>query len=127
MARCPLSGDLVNHPRGTLHLSRLDLVSVALQYFHTRILHYMTGESDPSRNLQSQEGHHVKREKVYALVGLSRARPSADKSDSDFQALTQFSLLDDSDQILELLICMHPKSPTNHGRHPKAPGTPYFG
>jgi len=45
----------------------------------------------------------------YALMGLLRQRPQIDESDSEFQAFARLSLANDSDMLLERLICMLPK------------------
>ncbi|KAI9713843.1 MAG: hypothetical protein M1820_000573 [Bogoriella megaspora] len=107
------SGDLINHFRGTIHLSRLELVATALRCFHTRRLQRWTGEQDQKTNQQrSHEGHFLKGDRAYALAGLLRVRPTADETDSEFQAFARLSLANDSDQILERFICMQPKSST---------------
>ena len=42
-------------------------------------------------------------------MGLLRQRPQIDRTDSDFQAFARLSLANDSDKLLERLICMLPK------------------
>jgi hypothetical protein len=44
-------------------------------------------------------------------MGLLRVRPQIDPTDSAFQAFARLSLANDSDQLLERLICVLPKSP----------------
>lgn len=46
----------------------------------------------------------------YALMGLLRRRPMVDRTDSEFQALARLSLANDSDLLLERLICVLPKT-----------------
>ena len=44
-------------------------------------------------------------------MGLLRLRPNVDSTDSAFQAFARLSLANDSDMLLERLICTLPKSP----------------
>ena len=108
----PLSGDLINHFRGTMTLSRLELITIALRCFHSRLLkrRAINGDSIDEPGNEG-EGHKLRGDKAYALAGLLRIRPSADATDSEFQAFARLSLTNDSDQILERFICMQPKSP----------------
>lgn len=57
----------------TLHLSRLELSSIALQCLQRRVL----GQKYPG-------------DRSYALMGLLRLRPSIDSEDSAFQAFARF-------------------------------------
>lgn len=45
-------------------------------------------------------------------MGLLRLRPKIDASDSDFQAFARLSLANDSDLLLERLICVLPQEPS---------------
>ena len=47
-------------------------------------------------------------------MGLLRLRPKVDSTDSAFQAFARLSLANDSDLLLERLICTLPKSPEQH-------------
>ncbi|KAB2099238.1 hypothetical protein AG0111_0g12567 [Alternaria gaisen] len=85
---------LIDHYEGNLILSQLELVTLALECLHKR----QTGEYLP--------GDHS-----YALMGLLRVRPQIDRTDSAFQAFARLSLANGSDQLLERLICMLPKTP----------------
>ena len=102
---------LIDHYEGNLILSQLELVTLALECLHKR----QTGEYLP--------GDHS-----YALMGLLRVRPQIDRTDSAFQAFARYvkqqvhshilsliphslSLANGSDQLLERLICMLPKTP----------------
>jgi hypothetical protein len=86
-----ISRQLVDHFIGTLSLSRLELVSIALRCLHRR-----------------QYGEYFRGDLSYALMGLLRQRPQVDRSDTQFQAFARMSLANDSDQLLERLICLLP-------------------
>jgi hypothetical protein len=51
---------------------------------------------------------------AYALMGLLRQRPTADFTDSAFQAFARLSLANDSDKLLERMICLLPKNQAEH-------------
>ncbi|KAI9694924.1 MAG: hypothetical protein M1822_000541 [Bathelium mastoideum] len=99
------SGDLVNHFQNNLQLSRLELISIALECFHNRELSRQTGNPDHGG------GPKFRGDKAYALAGLLRIRPTADENDSEFQAFARLSLMNESDRILERFLCLHPRSP----------------
>jgi hypothetical protein len=86
-----ISRQLVDHFNNTLNLSPLELVSIALSCLRSR------------NTIQ-----HLPGDLSYALMGLLRQRPQIDKTDSDFQAFARLSLANDSDMLLERLICMLP-------------------
>ncbi|GAO18681.1 hypothetical protein UVI_02058970 [Ustilaginoidea virens] len=87
-----VSRQLIDHFNKTLDLSRLELVSIALGCLRGRkTTEYLPGDLS------------------YALMGLLRLRPQIDESDSAFQAFARLSLANDSDMLLERLICMLPK------------------
>jgi hypothetical protein len=44
----------------------------------------------------------------YALMGLLRSRPKVNQWDTDFEAFARLSLANDSNMLLERLICMLP-------------------
>jgi hypothetical protein len=50
----------------------------------------------------------------YALMGLLRIRPKIDDTDTQFQAFARLSLANDSDMLLERLMCILPQNPTQH-------------
>ena len=82
---------LIDHYEGSTILSRLELTTLAyecIQSRHTKS--YLPGDHS------------------YALMGLLNLR-SIDPSDSAFQAFARLSLLNDSDRLLERLICMLPE------------------
>ena len=82
---------LVDHYESSIHLTPLELVSIALECFASR-------QTD-----QFNEG-----DIAYALMGLLRRRPAVDKSDTSFEAFARLSLANDSDALLERLLCMMP-------------------
>ena len=87
-----ISRQLVDHFNNTLNLSPLELVSIALRCLRSRsTIQHLPGDLS------------------YALMGLLRQRPQIDQTDSDFQAFARLSLANDSDMLLERLICMLPK------------------
>lgn len=92
-----VSRQLVDHYEGSLILSRLELVTLALMCLHKR------------KTSQYLPGDHS-----YALMGLLRLRPKVDNTDSAFQAFARLSLANDSDMLLERLICTLPKSLEQH-------------
>ncbi|KAI1737918.1 hypothetical protein F4680DRAFT_427459, partial [Xylaria scruposa] len=82
---------LVDHYESSIHLTPLELVSLALECFSWR-------QTDQFNNGDIS----------YALMGLLRRRPAVDKSDKSFEAFARLSLANDSDKLLERLICMQP-------------------
>ena len=89
-----VSRQLVDHYENSLLLSRLELVILALMCLHKRkTTEYLPGDQS------------------YALMGLLRLRPTVDSTDTSFQAFARLSLANDSDMLLERLICTLPKSP----------------
>ncbi|KAH7323492.1 hypothetical protein BKA65DRAFT_567230 [Rhexocercosporidium sp. MPI-PUGE-AT-0058] len=89
-----VSRQLVEHYEGSLGLSRLELVTLALQCLVYR------------QTTQYLRGDHS-----YVLMGLLRLRPNIDRTDTAFQAFARLSLLNDSDLLLERVICTLPKTP----------------
>ena len=47
----------------------------------------------------------------YALMGLLLKRPAVDDTDSAFQAFARLSMANDSDRLLERMICLSPATP----------------
>ncbi|KAI0431081.1 hypothetical protein F5Y09DRAFT_305867 [Xylaria sp. FL1042] len=82
---------LVDHYESSVHLTPLELVSIALECFSWR-------QTDQFNNGDMS----------YALMGLLRRRPAVVKSDKSFEAFARLSLANDSDKLLERLICMQP-------------------
>jgi hypothetical protein len=67
-----------------------------------------------SRKITSQHLTVLKGDHSYALMGLLRLRPKIDRTDSPFQAFARLSLANDSDMLLERLMCILPESPIQH-------------
>ncbi|KFY47502.1 hypothetical protein V495_01940 [Pseudogymnoascus sp. VKM F-4514 (FW-929)] len=82
---------LAEHFSGLLTLTRLELFSVAL------------GAMRALEFYPFQDG-----DMAYALMGLLTKRPSMDSSDSEQQALARLCLENDSDRIIERMVCMLP-------------------
>lgn len=82
---------LVDHYESSIILTPLELVSIALECLANR-----------------QTDQFSKGDIVYALMGLLRRRPAIDKSDTSFEAFARLSLANDSDELLERLLCMQP-------------------
>ena len=91
----PISRELIDHYEGNLILSSLELVTIALRCLHNR-----------------QKGSYLPGDMAYALMGLLRRRPTIVKTDSAFQAFARLSLANDNDLLLERLICLLPKTPS---------------
>lgn len=86
-------GQLIDHYEGSVILSPLELMTTALHCLQNRqTTEYLPGDLS------------------YALMGLLRQRPHVRPSDSAFQAFARLSLANDSNMLLERLICLHPKS-----------------
>lgn len=86
-----IARQLIDHYEHTLGLSRLELVVLALNTLKSRATKKFL-EGDLS----------------YALMGLLRQRPLVDGSDTAFQAFARLSLVNDSDRLLERMICLLP-------------------
>lgn len=82
---------LVDHYESAIHLTPLELASIGLECFANRT----TEQFSPG-------------DIAYALMGLLRRRPPVDKSDTSFEAFARLSLANDSDALLERLLCMQP-------------------
>ncbi|KAL8916377.1 MAG: hypothetical protein Q9172_006334 [Xanthocarpia lactea] len=88
-----LSGQLLDHYENSLVLSPLELVTVALRCLYGR------------KHKEYKEG-----DMSYALMGFLRQRPSVVITDNDFQAFARLSLANDSNLLMERMICLLPKS-----------------
>lgn len=80
---------LAEHFTGSLTLSRLELIQVALQALKSR------------QYTEFQRG-----DIAYALMTLLAKRPRMDPTDTEEQALARLSLANDSDRIVERMACM---------------------
>jgi hypothetical protein len=83
---------------GSLSLGRLELISRGLEALSCR---RTEGFSDADL--------------AYALMGLLGHRPRANPTDNQFQALARLSLANDSDRIVERMMCMLPDYSSNNG------------
>lgn len=90
-----ISRELIDHYEGNLILSSLELVTIALRCLHNR-----------------QKGFYLPGDMAYALMGLLRRRPTIVKTDTAFQAFARLSLANDSNLLLERLICILPSAPS---------------
>ena len=88
-----LSGQLLDHYEGSVVLTPLELVTVALQCLGNRSTEKWL-EGDLS----------------YALMGLLRQRPAVVREDNAFQAFARLSLANDNNMLLERLICLLPET-----------------
>ncbi|KAJ5900162.1 hypothetical protein N7495_004906 [Penicillium taxi] len=86
------SRQLLDHYAGNLILGSLQLLSISLGCLFAR-----------------KAGKYLDGDQSYALMGLLSQRPKIDGSDSEFQAFARLSLANDSDRILERLMCILPK------------------
>lgn len=80
---------LIDHYESSIHLSPLELISLALQCFSVR------------QTNQFSQG-----DIAYALMGLLRRRPPVNRKDTDFEAFARLSLANNSDKLLERLLCI---------------------
>lgn len=88
-----LSRQLIDHYEGSLVLGPLELITIALRCLHGR-----------------EKGSYFQGDMSYALMGLLRQRPTVIEGDSAFQAFARLSLANDSNMLLERLICILPKN-----------------
>jgi len=80
---------LIDHYEGTVVLSRLGLITHAVYALWRRQTSFFT----PA-------------DRVYALMGLLRQRLEVIRAEKEFQAFARLSLANDTDRILERLICL---------------------
>ncbi|KAL8968055.1 MAG: hypothetical protein Q9183_002643, partial [Haloplaca sp. 2 TL-2023] len=97
---------LAEHYSNVLTLGRLELFTTALEAIAAR----------------TQNGSFSPGDIAYALMGLLLHRIAYSADDTLFQALARLSLANDSDRLIERMVCMFPP-PTCHsqyaGRNPK--------
>ncbi|KAI0134296.1 hypothetical protein BJ170DRAFT_679200 [Xylariales sp. AK1849] len=86
---------LAEHYSGELTLSRLELFAAALDALGYRSEHNYT--------------FFTVNDITYALMGLLHYRIKRDNTDSAFQSLAQLSLGNDTDQIIERMVSLHPR------------------
>lgn len=90
---------LVDHYEGSVHLSQLELISIAYRCLRSRRIR---------GNHCSGNDSNASREYAYALMGLLRRRPKTVKTDSEFMAFARLSLSNNNESIIERLLCMQP-------------------
>jgi len=95
----PVSRQLMDHFEGSIILTPLELVVIALRCLNER---------DTTIHDFSDRIHG---EMAYVLMGLLRKRPEVNLEDSAFQAFARLSLANDSHKLLERLACVMPKYP----------------
>jgi hypothetical protein len=86
--------NLVDHFEGTLILPTLELITHLAQALWRR-------HEDTNKFLDGDCS--------YALMGLLRRRPPIREEDKDFEAFARLSLANDSDRLLERVICLLPR------------------
>ena len=91
-----IARQLVDHYENTLSLSRLELVVLALECLKSRV------EKGTTKFLEGDLS--------YALMTLLRQRPRVERQDTAFQAIARLSLANDSDRLMERMICLLPTS-----------------
>lgn len=91
--------ELVDHYESTVQLTQIELLTLGLECLRGREM-----------NKYSQA------DMVYALMTLARRRPVPYKGQSIFEAFAQLSLLNDSNMLLERLMCVLP--PGKYGEVP---------
>ncbi|KAF2721872.1 hypothetical protein K431DRAFT_284552 [Polychaeton citri CBS 116435] len=87
----PALRQLIDHYESSIHLTRLELITIALDCLKRR-------------QTEKRMGGDV----TYALQGLLRQRPRVIPTDTDFQAFARLSLANDSDMLLERLFSLRP-------------------
>lgn len=90
---------LIDHYEGSLTLTPLELVTIALQCMQERM-------DEMRRDTHYKQW--APGDMSYALMGLLRRRPQVNKQDTDFEAFARLSLANDTNLLLERLICMSP-------------------
>ena len=86
---------------GVLNLSRIGLFTVALEALSKR----------------KQNGNFSHADVAYALMGFLHERIQFDKEETDFQGLARLSLANDSDRLLERMMCMLPHDQESATQH----------
>jgi len=91
---------LIDHFEGSLILTPLELVTIALDCLQDRLAQMKQEDA-------SYKGF-APGDMSYALMGLLRRRPEINMEDTNFEAFARLSLANDSNMLLERLICMLP-------------------
>lgn len=82
---------LIDHYESSIHLTPLEFLDIAIECFSSRQTEKFTNG-----------------DMAYALMGLLRRQPRVIKSDTSFEAFARLSFANDSNALLERLLCMHP-------------------
>ena len=82
---------LVDHFESSLHLTQIELLTIGLECL-----------------LNRKYSAHLKTDPIYALMTLSQRRPTLNADGTLFEAFAQLSLLNDSNMLLERLLCILP-------------------
>ncbi|KAI9745848.1 MAG: hypothetical protein M1818_000529 [Claussenomyces sp. TS43310] len=98
---------LIDHYEGSLILTPLELVTIGLECLQSRLDEMLI---KPDYRMWSGG------DMSYALMALLRRRPKVNRADSAFEAFAKLSLANDSNKLLERLICMLPPD-TNSSWH----------
>ncbi|KAG4420822.1 hypothetical protein IFR04_006004 [Cadophora malorum] len=85
---------LAEHFSGLLTLTRLEILSNAIAALSSRF--------------QNNYSAFAKADVAYALMGLLHYRISKDPDDTLFQAIARLSLSNDSDRLIERMVCLFP-------------------
>jgi hypothetical protein len=102
---------LVDHFEASLQLTQTELFTLGLECLLNRIYNAF-----------------LPADTIYALMTLARRRPRPKKEETLFEAFAQLSLLNDSNQLLERLLCTLPKKKRGSlGTRLKTSGTLSFG
>ena len=91
---------LAEHYAGTITLSRLELLTTAIEALSQRVT---------SRN-------HTGTDMAYAFMGLLHYRIEPDETDDLFQVVARLSLANDNDRLIERMVAMFP-APSSDTRH----------
>ena len=92
----PVVGQLVDHLEGSVVMTPLELTTTVFKSLQQR---------DTKEFLEG--------DRSYALMGFLRQRPDVCSTDSEFQAFARLSLANDSNLLLERLICLLPRQHTD--------------
>ncbi|KAL2862624.1 uncharacterized protein BJX67DRAFT_385432 [Aspergillus lucknowensis] len=98
----PVSRQLVDHYEGSIILSPLELVTLALQCLSMR--------ADNTRAF-------LPGDLTYVLMGLLRRRPRVNPENTAFQEFCRLSLANDSNRLLERLVCLFPNDRNQPWHH----------
>jgi len=93
---------LMDHFEGTVILSPLELIVIALQCLTERNVDAL------EINQLTDDSNQIRGEMSYVLMGLMLQRPVVDLKDSAFQAFARLALANYSHMLLERMVCVMP-------------------